>query len=108
MVNYKGTNRTYILAEIEDRLRSDGFNAEEAERVVTTLEPKPITIQQASDEFGIPKGTLGRWIHIGHLTPVGRVKFPARGGGKVLVDRAQVEEMVRNPPRNGRPPKTME
>lgn len=93
------------MAEIEERLRSDGFNEEAAERVVTTREPKPITIKEASEVFNVPEATIRGWIHRGHLASVGRIKYPAPGGGKVLVDSAQVEELTVSPPVNGRPPK---
>lgn len=74
--------------------------------MVTTLEPKPITIKEASEVFNVPEATIRGWIHRGHLAPVGRIKkCPARGGGKVLVDSAQVEELTVNPPLNGRPRK---
>jgi excisionase family DNA binding protein len=105
MVRYRGNGRVFSLAEIEARLRGNGFSEEQVDQVVTTLGPKPITIEEASEEFDIPQGTLYSWLRRRHLVPLGRIRFPARGGGKVLIDRNQVEELLRDPPRTGRPPK---
>lgn len=73
--------------------------------MVTTLEPKPITVKEASEVFNVPEATIRGWIHRGYLARVGRIPYPARGGGKVLVDSAQVEQLTLNPPVNGRPRK---
>ena len=105
MVESRGTKRTYTLAEIEARLTRDGFDEEEANKVVTTLEPKPITIEEAAREYGIPEGTIRRWLVKGHLHEIGRIRYSAPGGGKVLVYAEEVRELADNRPKLGRPKK---
>lgn len=105
MVKSLKSTRTYTLAEIEDRLRGDGFNEEEAKKVVTALEVKPITIEEAARQYGIPEGTIRRWLVKGHLHEIGRIRYSAPGGGKVLVDAEEVRELADNRPKLGRPKK---
>lgn len=94
MIKSLKSTRTYTLAEIENRLRGDGFNEEEANKVVTALEPKPITIRAAAKKYGLREALIRQWLHRGHLHAVDRVKFPAPGGGKILIDEAQLKERV--------------
>ena len=85
-----------------------GLAQETIDQVVVATVTKPedlITLDQAVEDFGIPLGTLYRWMHVGHLREQGRERFPARGGGKVLVDRNDVAELAEHRPKPGRPPK---
>ena len=91
------------LDKVVEVLHSSGVAQELVSTVVAILEPRPITIEEASKEFLVPYGTLLRWLHIGHLKEEGRLKFAAPGGGKVLVDANAVEELAKNRPKNGRP-----
>ena len=101
MVNSHISTRTYTLAEIEARLRSDGFNEEEANKVVTTLEPKLVTLKDAAEECALPVYRLRLWHARGLLKEHGRRRASARGGGLVLVDLADVREIADNPPKPG-------
>ena len=69
------------------------------------IEPDLLTLVEASVAFELNVSRLKAWIYNGHLKEAGRQRYPARGGGKVLVDRADVEYLKANPPKNGRPPK---
>lgn len=107
MVKSRETERSYTLAEIEARLKGNGLSEETVRTVVTTLEPKPITIEEAAKRYDVPPGTLYWWLHRGHLHEVGRLTFPAPGGGKVLIDEGELQALLRNPPKPGRPPKEL-
>ncbi len=67
-----------------------------------------ITLREAAKLFSIPSTRLHEWIRRGHLRVRGRERFHAPGGGKILVDRSDVADVIHNPPRIGRPksPKT--
>ena len=62
-----------------------------------------VTLSEASQASGITLGTLYNYINTGKLTVRGREPYPAPGGGKVLVDPAEVRSLPRRP--RGRPKK---
>ena len=89
-------------------MRSAGVSEETISDVVEAALPKEqdlITLEEAAEQHGIPYGTLTRWIHVGHLNVIDRIRFPARGGGKVLVDNNDVMYLSRHRPKKGRPSK---
>ena len=67
-----------------------------------------LTIEEASTKYGTPYNTLLQWVHRGKLTVVARQKFPARGGGKILIDEAELQYLLAHPPAMGRPRKGVE
>jgi hypothetical protein len=64
-----------------------------------------VTLEQAQAEFNVRVGTLRSYLQRGHLHRHGLEPFPARGGGKILIDRRELKALLENPPRTGRPPK---
>ena len=89
-------------------MRETGIPEGQISQVVEATLTKPedlITLEQAASEYGVPYSTLGRWINVGHLEVKERIKYPAPGGGKVLVDRNDVAALSENRPKRGRPPK---
>lgn len=62
-----------------------------------------MTLDKAAEMSGIPRGTLANYISDGVLTRRGRLRSPAPGGGKVLVDPDEVRSLPRRP--RGRPKK---
>ena len=62
-----------------------------------------VTLKEASERFDIPYGTLRHWVRKGHLVMLKREKYPARGGGKILVSSDEVAEVKDYPPKAGRP-----
>lgn len=78
---------------------------EEARAAMVTLaQPEAITYEEAAQRFGVPASTLRRWTSRGHLKRLGRIPHTmGRGGGKVLIDAAQVAHLKAHPPKNGRP-----
>ena len=71
------------------------------ERGQETNERGLITLKEAAERFYITLGRLRHWVHRGHLEPRAR-----RPDGSILVKAKAVEELVKYPPRTGRPPKT--
>lgn len=69
--------------------------------MVTVAEPTLITLAQAVELTGKPYRSLQRWITNGYLTVRARARFPAPGGGKVLVFLEDVQALVVNPPKSG-------
>ena len=91
-----------------EAMREVGVPQETIEAVVVATETKPedlITLQQAQAEFNVRVGTLHSYLQRGHLHRHGLEPFPARGGGKILIDRRELKALLENPPRTGRPPK---
>ena len=86
-------------------LREGGTPEELIEKMVVASEETLITLEEASETYSIPYGTLLRWLHVGRLVEKGRQKFAAPGGGKVLVSGDDVDYLAKNPPRSGRPRK---
>ena len=89
-------------------MRRAGLPQEDQDRVTTALVEKPtdlITVQEAADKSGRSHNTIMTWIKKERLTEYGRERFPARGGGKILVSEAELWELLANPPKMGRPPK---
>lgn len=105
MVKSLKSTRTYTLAEIEARLRSDGFNEKEANKVVTTLEPKLMTIDEAAESHGLNRETVRKWVQRGHLTRIAIRPGSGRGGGSIVIDVAELDEFLNNRRGPGRPPK---
>ena len=69
----------------------------------SALEPNEsglITLKEAAERFRITLGRLRTWVRRGHLKPRAR-----RADGSILVKEKAVEELVKDPPRTGRPPK---
>ena len=76
---------------------------EEQRRMVTaTLEPEPITLQEAARRFGISYNRLHIWLHRGHLKRLGYQRHPF-GRARVLVDAKEVQRLLQHPPQPGRP-----
>lgn len=104
MVKSTKSQRTYTLAEIDNRLRSDGFSEGEAKEVVTSLERTEIPeggirFKDALEKYELPKGTLGKWVSRGHVRILRRVSWKF-----VILSEDDVRRMVarRN---DGRTPK---
>ena len=73
--------------------------------VFTELPPGLITIDDAALKYGQKVSTLHTRVERGHLTKKGRLRSPARGGGKVVIDEEELKILLANPPRVGRPRK---
>ena len=73
--------------------------------MVVATEPTLVTLDDAAAKYGIPRTTLENWVRVGHLEEQGRERFPARGGGKILVDEREVAFLAHNRPKTGRPRK---
>lgn len=61
-----------------------------------------ISIEAAALDAGVSERTIRRWITIGLLTRYGRL-----GPLRVLIDAAELRELVRPKAIRGRPPKTL-
>ena len=110
MVNSKSRAQENGIAD--DRwtraMRSAGVSEETITTVIEAIQPKVddlVTLEEAQGQFPVSYGMLNSWVSRGHLTVRGRVRFPAPGGGKVLVDPNDVEYLIENPPKQGRPPR---
>jgi len=96
------------VSHLERAMLDVGLSPDTVDQVINELMTKPqdlITLEEAARLFEIPYGTLGRWVHKGHLEVKERRTYPAPGGGKVLVDKRDVEYLKLNPPKRGRPKK---
>ena len=56
-----------------------------------------IDLPSASKKYGIKVGTLRQWIHVGKLPRKGRLRAPAKGGGYIVTDEAQIVYCRDNP-----------
>ena len=112
-------DRRLRLADVVRFLGNEGVDDGVARNLVTAtqlmdspdellplIEPVLITLEEAVQQFAVSIGRLNTWIAREHLQVKGRQPFPARGGGKVLVDQNDVQQLVDHPPKQGRPPKT--
>ena len=64
-----------------------------------------LTIDDAADKFDLNRRTISTWLWKGLLRERGRLRASARGGGKILLDEAELQEFLKIPRRVGRPPK---
>jgi len=76
---------------------------ERLEQQSTESSERLMTLAEASEISGIRIGTLSNYLHEGKLTRRGRQRYPAPGGGKVLVDLDEVRSLQKRPV--GRPRK---
>ena len=111
------------LAEVERALRRVGVPEDQIKVVYATLTmptgqappdsdgtqgelipPNLMTLKEASKHFDLSIGRLRHWIYRGHL-PISeqRRKASAPGGGELLFDPIDVQTLIDNPPRPGRP-----
>lgn len=60
-----------------------------------------VTLIQAEHITGAHRRRLNSWVQRCTLRARGRVRAPARGGGYILVSLAEVERVLRDPPRPG-------
>ena len=84
-------------------MRERGYPDEEIAELVTAAEPRPITIKEAAEKYRLPVPNLRNWLSRGHLTRLDRVKGPGPGG-LVLLNETELELLIVNPPKPGRPP----
>ena len=68
---------------------------------ITDPGPDLITVPAAAEEYSVQPARLRQWIHRGHLQRMGRKPGYGRGGGSVLVSRADLERLILHPPRPG-------
>ncbi len=94
----------YRPAMIE-ALRNEGIQEEKIQNVVTTLEPKLISLEEACDKYGVAYGRAYYWYQRGYFTEYPRLRFVGPGGGKIVVDEIEFAYLVQNPPPKGRPKK---
>ena len=88
------------MTDVEELARGSDSESdvEELDRGPTP-ESGLITLREAADRFGVPVGRLHSWVYNGHLRPSERrLASPGPGGGKLLVDPADVARLV-NPPK---------
>lgn len=103
--------RTYTPPQVLHLVQSacEGARSvqEVQEKVATALQPRLITLKDASEKYGISYQCLSKWVQRGHLSVRDRRKGPGRGG-TVLVDESEVAYLKLNPPKpTGRPRKNM-
>ena len=60
-----------------------------------------VDLWQAEKDYGVPVTRLQHWVRDKRLPVAGRLRGPAPGGGLVLVARAELEQLVLDPPRRG-------
>ena len=112
--------KTLTVTEIVEVLRNQGIPEEHIRAVVNKVLNDPDetidhdlmmkkedlgTLAEISESQDVPYGRLLSWVARGHLEVRGRERFPARGGGKLLVSEADVIALKLHPPKNGRPKK---
>ena len=115
------TRLAVLESEIRDAL-ADGVSLGELRELVSTLlaerrnhqtpsdvpiyqelPPGLIAINEAARKYQRSRRTFQAWIRRGLLELKGRLRAPARGGGKLVVSEAELVALMANPPRPGRP-----
>ena len=64
-----------------------------------------VTLREAAETYGVKVGRLRNWAQRGHLTPRARMQSP--GAPAILIRPGDVEEIIANPPKAGRPSKIL-
>ena len=76
------------------------------ERIFDECPDGLIDLPSAANEYGINKRRLQRWIENGHIQAKGRIRASAPGGGVWLVSHTDIKQLLKCPPKNGRPSKS--
>ena len=102
-------------------LLNDGYTVQEVHQLVSTVATEvdgrtetngviyaevPVglqTLEGVERQLGVNRATVRTWIRRQHLRERGRLRAPGRGGGKILVSIADVQRIMEDPPKNGRP-----
>lgn len=107
---FAGLSVADILATVRAAYTIAGNSESDVEAMVQTaqatiddIEADLLTLEQVHAEFGIQPDTVRKWIDRGRLQAQPRLRFPARGGGKLRVSRRDIQRILQNPPRPGRP-----
>ena len=66
-----------------------------------------IDVPTAQREFGLSSSTIGVWVKRKKIAVQGRLKSSARGGGILVVKKADIRHCLNNPRPTGRPRKTV-
>ena len=84
-----------------------GFELPDDVPIYTELPKGLITVPDAGRKYGISRRTIQTWLRKGRLGLRGRLRGPARSGGYMVVDEAELVVYM-NAPRDkgGRPRKT--
>ena len=89
-----------ITATEYDNQPTNGVHPVEQDDVIYEPGELPeglIDLPSASKKYGIKVGTLRQWIHVGKLPRKGRLRAPAKGGGYIVTDEAQIVYCRDNP-----------
>ena len=107
MVDLNGRASERIpLGVLVQEMERAGAPPEVIEKVVVATEPNLITLKHAAEKYGIALESLRNWLYRANITERARESFPARGGGKVLIDENElIAYLERRNPKGGRPQK---
>ena len=92
-----------LVASVANQQRSTRECVDTAPRVYDALPSGLIDVPSAARRYRRSRRTIQSWIRAGRIEEVGRLRAPARGGGYMVVRKAQVEDLIANPPARGRP-----
>ena len=76
-----------------------------AEHVYDELPEQLIDLPGAAKKYNCKMGYLRSMVQHGRIKTQGRIKAPARGGGYLLVNEAELRQLIENPRPVGRPKK---
>jgi len=95
------------LAYIRRQLMENGHSEEESKRVVNAIQPppKPITIEAAAKKKQCSWERIRKWVQRGHLDKIGVQRNGQPGRRRVLIDEHELDALIANPPKTGRPKK---
>ncbi len=79
-------------------------NGKVKQAVVIAAKHDPITVAEAAALTGRSYRTVQRWVDAGRLAVIGRITKTPGPGGKILLDREEVEELAKDPPKHGPSP----
>ena len=95
-------NRRQVAEHARTRSLDESVIQTEQLRVFEELPPHLIDLPSAARQHGRAGGTLHAWVKMGLLRNCGRLTAPVKGGGYIVLDRAEVESVASTRPRRAR------
>ena len=94
-----------VLNEAELVAQLRGSDSTDNLPIYMELPPGTIDVPTALRKYNLKQSMLRSWIDKGQVIPVGRLRAPAKGGGYLVLNEAELQTYIAAPKRRGRPKK---